>query len=164
MSVAPAALFCLRAQVHFLCTQGARVQPAPGIPCALWIRGAELIFKTRANSCRENADSHLKNWTPSLRAKRSNPWTNENCRVGKANGSARTRGPMTGSACPPQTMRPLKDGGHGACAPLPTLQLVRDDGDQLAASSRSSVKSRIAASASIGSPKAKPCAYSHPNW
>src|SRR6185312_11059900 len=70
MSVAPAALFCLRAQVHFLCTQGARVQPAPGIPCALWIQGAELIFKTRANSCRENADSHLKNWTPSLRSKR----------------------------------------------------------------------------------------------
>ena len=34
---------------------------------------------------------------------------------------------------------------------------------QLAASSRSSVKSRIAASASIGSPKAKPCAYSQPS-
>jgi len=36
-------------------------------------------------------------------------------------------------------------------------------GRQLASSSRSSVRSRIAASASIGSPKAKPCAYSHPS-
>ncbi|MGY4412585.1 hypothetical protein ACVWW4_004321 [Bradyrhizobium sp. LB7.1] len=35
---------------------------------------------------------------------------------------------------------------------------------QLAASSRTSVSSRIAASASMGSPKAKPCAYSQPIW
>jgi hypothetical protein len=40
---------------------------------------------------------------------------------------------------------------------------LRRHDDQLAASSRSSVKSRIAASASIGSPKAKPWAYSQPS-
>jgi toxin FitB len=38
-----------------------------------------------------------------------------------------------------------------------------DEKDQLAASSRSSVSSRIAASASIGSPNAKPWAYSQPS-
>src|SRR5262249_45000967 len=27
------------ARVHFLCTQGSRVRPAPGIPCALFVRG-----------------------------------------------------------------------------------------------------------------------------
>ena len=46
----------------------------------------------------------------------------------------------------------------------PTRSAVRQYAlPQLAASSRSSVSSRIAASASIGSPNAKPWAYSHPN-
>jgi len=61
---------CLRAQVHFLCTQGSRVRPAPGIPCALSsLRGPRLMHRSGI-SCRENA-----NVCPmlSLRAKRSNP-------------------------------------------------------------------------------------------
>jgi hypothetical protein len=35
---------CLRAQVHFLCTQGPRVRPASGIPCALCLsRGTRTM-------------------------------------------------------------------------------------------------------------------------
>jgi hypothetical protein len=50
----------------------------------------------------------------------------------------------------------FRSGGIAGSSPAMTAA-------QLAASSRSSVNSRIAASASIGSPKAKPWAYSQPN-
>src|SRR6185437_2897133 len=69
MPVDLAALLLLAcAKCTFPCTQGSRVRPASGIPCALWIQGAELIFKTRANSCRENADGRHCNDTEMLLA------------------------------------------------------------------------------------------------
>src|SRR5579859_4322298 len=40
---------CLRAQVHFLCTQGSRVRPAPGIPCALSFDRGVHFAKPRAD-------------------------------------------------------------------------------------------------------------------
>ena len=46
----------------------------------------------------------------------------------------------------------------------PAQAWVRRGESQLAASRRTSVSRRIAASASIGSPKANPCAYSQPIW
>ena len=61
------------------------------------------------------------------------------------------------------------EGGEAKSLPYPYRQLVEQRSapqyapPQLAASSRSSVSSRIAASASMGSPNAKPWAYSHPN-
>src|SRR5579859_5705098 len=45
---------CLRAQVHFLCTQGTRVRPAPGIPCALSDFEGDDWRKTRTHSRRGN--------------------------------------------------------------------------------------------------------------
>src|SRR6185312_1113694 len=49
-----------------------------------------------------------------------------NTRVGKANGSARTRGPMTGSACPPFAASNVDRRWARRNAPLPTLVLARD--------------------------------------
>jgi hypothetical protein len=37
------------AKVHFFCTQGSRVQPASGIPCALSVPGASIDPRARAN-------------------------------------------------------------------------------------------------------------------
>jgi hypothetical protein len=53
--------------------------------------------------------------------------------------------------------------GLPGVASLTRATTAASDAPQLAASSRSSVSRRIAASASIGSPKAKPCAYSQPS-
>jgi len=46
-----------------------RVQQAPGIPCTLRFRGGDKFMQTSGALCRENA----KLYSPSLRAKRSNP-------------------------------------------------------------------------------------------
>ena len=35
---------------------GPRVQRAPGIPCAFWFMEGHVLEKTRAHSCRENAN------------------------------------------------------------------------------------------------------------
>jgi hypothetical protein len=69
------------------------------------------------------------------------------------------------SAASPES---IATAGSMDSGPAPCGASRNDDGErwmtrQLAASSRSSVSSRIAASGSIGSPKAKPCAYSQPN-
>ena len=59
----------------------------------------------------------------------------------------------------------LPDGKSVRFTRMKTTRRPRESEDslQLAASRRTSVNSRIAASASIGSPKANPCAYSQPN-
>jgi hypothetical protein len=57
--VVPAALLMLAcAKVHFFCTQGSRVRPASGIPCALSIEGADDRCKTRAR-CVARTRSHI---------------------------------------------------------------------------------------------------------
>ena len=54
--VVPAALTLLAcAMCTFLCTQGSRVRPASGIPCALLIERVDDRCRARAQLCRENA-------------------------------------------------------------------------------------------------------------
>jgi len=47
--VSAALWFLACAKVHFFCTQGSRVRPASGIPCALFSRGPTLLQNSRAN-------------------------------------------------------------------------------------------------------------------
>jgi hypothetical protein len=93
---------CVR-KVQFLCTQGARVRPAPGIPCALFSRGRDSC-KTRTYQRRGNAEAHPRGCLgpQTLRAKARRPG------CGWAKRSVPTIVPRVGTA---------------RSAPLPTLRI-----------------------------------------
>src|ERR1700741_5401305 len=59
MPAVSAALFACVRKVHFFCTQGSRVRPASGIPCALSYARGRNKMQSSDMSCRENADARL---------------------------------------------------------------------------------------------------------
>ncbi len=129
----------------------------PAFPAPSAFRGTS-IGSTRDNSCRGNENSCL---TTSLRGARDKI-AKQFCAGATKQSRLPTRerrfGGLPGEARAASVDGSLaNDDERFAC---PGRRLRR----QLAASNRSSVSSRIAASGSSGSPKAKPCAYSQPNW